>query len=99
VVSALKALEDELRERGILPELASAGVKEESGSKFYDKAANKSLMDAQRVAQLESLNHDLKVRVTELEKEIEVLRSKLASSRETVEAVGDGLSVFLQCPS
>lgn len=98
VREALKDLEDALRERGILPQLTDAGNKSQAGAKLYDKTATRSSMDSRRVAQLESINHDLQVRVEKLEKENEVLRSKLASSKETVEAINDGLMVFTQCP-
>jgi chromosome segregation ATPase len=99
VKQELKALEDRLRERGILPSLTESAKKAQSGAKLYDKTAKKSAMDSQRVAQLESANHDLKVRISKLEKEVEVLQSKLASSKETVEAINDGLVVFTQCPT
>ena len=95
VVAALKALEDGLRERGILPPLTENGSSPEP--KLYDPSSRKSGLDAQRVAHLESANHDLKVRVEALEKENEALRSKLASSAETVEAISDGLSIFEAC--
>jgi len=98
VKDELKDLEDRLRERGVLPSLTASGDKAQSAAKLYDKTAKKSGMDSQRVAQLESSNYDLKVRISALEKEVEVLRSKLASSRETVEAINDGLVVFTQCP-
>lgn len=99
VVSALKELEGELRERGILPPLTEAGEKARSGPKLYDKNARSVSMDLLRVAHLESDNHDLRVQIEALEKENEALRSKLSSSQETVEAIRDGLAVFTQCPS
>jgi hypothetical protein len=98
VKAALKDLEDRLRERGVLPPLTDSGKKAQTGSKLYDRTAKKSSLDSQRVAQLESKNHDLQVRIEKLEKENEALRAKLASSRETVEAINDGLVVFTQCP-
>lgn len=99
VKKELKKLEDGLRERGVLPPLTDMGRKAESGAKLYDKTAKRSSIDSQRVAQLESTNHDLQVRVEKLEKENEELRAKLASSKETVEAINDGLVVFTQCPT
>jgi len=98
VKAALKELEDRLRERGVLPPLTDSGKKAQTGSKLYDRTAKQSSLDSQRVAQLESKNHDLQVRIEKLEKENEALRAKLASSRETVEAINDGLVVFTQCP-
>jgi predicted nucleic acid-binding Zn-ribbon protein len=97
VKDELKDLEDGLRERGVLPSLTTSEDKAQSAAKLYDKTAKKSAMDSRRVAQLESSNH-LKVRISELETEVKKLRSKLASSRETVEAINDGLVVFTQCP-
>lgn len=99
VVSALKELESELRDRGVLPPLTEQGEKAQSGPKLFDKKAHSASMDAQRVAHLESDNHDLRVRIDKLEKENEALRSKLCSSKETIEAITDGLAVFTQCPS
>jgi len=98
VKAALKDLEDGLRDRGILPPQTESGKKVQAGSKLYDKTAKQSSIDSQRVAQLESKNHDLQVRIEKLEQENEALRAKLASSRETVEAINDGLVVFTQCP-
>jgi len=98
VKAALKDLEDRLRKRGVLPPLTESGQKAQAGAKLYDKTAKRSSIDSQRVAQLESTNHDLQVRIEKLEKENNALRAKLASSKETVEAINDGLVVFSQCP-
>ncbi|MFL1484788.1 VPA1267 family protein [Marinobacter sp. LN3S78] len=98
VKQALKDLEDSLRERAVLPPLTDSGKKAQAGAKLYDKTARRSSADSQRLAQLESTNHDLQVRIEKLEKENEALRSKLASTSETVEAIKDGLVVFTQCP-
>ncbi|WP_417500894.1 VPA1267 family protein [Marinobacter sp.] len=97
VKAALKDLEDRLRERGILPPLTESGRKEQADAKLYDKTAKRSFIDSQRVAQLETANHDLQVRIEKLEKENYELRAKFASSKETVEAINDGLVVFAQC--
>lgn len=99
VVEILKNLEDDLRKRGVLPPLTEAGAKVRTGPNLYDKKAKRSLMDSKRIAHLEASNHDFKVRIADLEREVEELRSRLASSRETVEAINDGLMVFTQCPS
>lgn len=97
VKAALKDLEDRLRQRGVLPPLTESGQKAQADAKLYDKTAKRSSIDSQRVAQLESANHDLQVRIEKLEKENDELRAKLASSKETVEAINDGLVVFAQC--
>lgn len=98
VKQELKNLEDRLRARGVLPPLNDSGKKARAGVKLYDTTAQKSETNSERVAKLESSNHDLRARISELEKEVVKLRSRLASNRETVEAVKDGLMVFTQCP-
>jgi len=98
VKSELADLEEELRKRGVLPLLTEAAKQVEAGPKLYDKNAKRAAMDSRRVAQLEAVNHDLKVRVSDLEKQVEELQSKLGSAKETVEAINDGLSVFTLCP-
>lgn len=98
IVAALGLLEDELRGRGVLPQLTGTGEKAKSEPKLYDKTAKRSSLDSLRVAKLESTNHDLQVQIEKLEKENEALRSKLASNKETVEAINDSLTVFTQCP-
>lgn len=95
VVAALKELEDGLRKRGVLPPIIKKGST--PGPKTYDPSFKQSALDAHHVAHLESANHDLRVRVEALERENEVLRSKLASRTETVEAISDGLAIFEAC--
>jgi hypothetical protein len=99
VKAELRSLENGLRARGVLPPLTVTGEKAQTEPKLYDKAAKRTGMDSRRMALLESENHDLKVQVEKLQKENERLHSKLASSRETVDAITDGLTVFMQCPS
>jgi len=99
VKTELQALENDLRVRGVLPPLTEKGEKAQAEPKLYDKSAKRSGMDSRRVALLEAENHDLKAQVEKLQKESELLHSKFASSRETVDAITDGLTVFMQCPS
>lgn len=99
IKEALRSLEDQLRDRGVLPPLTETGREAQIGPKLYDKTANQATRDSKHVAQLELSNYDLKVRIAEFEKEVEELRSQLASSKESIEAVKDGLTVFTLCPS
>jgi len=99
VKAELQALEDDLRARGVLPPLTEKGERVQSEPKLYDTAAKRAGMDSRRVALLEAETHDLKVQIEKLQKENELLHSKLASSKETVDAITDGLTVFMQCLS
>ncbi|WP_305815644.1 VPA1267 family protein [Photobacterium leiognathi] len=68
---ALKALEDELRDRSILPPLTNSAKKNECKPKAYDNTANRKLLDSKRVSSLEAENIELKAKVKELEKRLE----------------------------
>ncbi|TKF32988.1 hypothetical protein FCV50_08185 [Vibrio kanaloae] len=68
---ALKALEDELRGKGVLPPLTDAAKKNADKPKAYDNAANRKLLDSKRVSSLEAENIELKAKVRELEKRLE----------------------------
>ena len=67
VKEALEALEDRLRENGILPPLSEAGKKAQGSPKKYDNTVNRKLLDSKRVAALEAENTELKAKVKELE--------------------------------
>ncbi|MDO6642039.1 VPA1267 family protein [Shewanella sp. 10N.286.51.B2] len=69
--TALKALEDELRGKGVLPPLTNAAKKNADKPKAYDNTANRKLLDSKRVSLLESENIELKAKVKELEKRLE----------------------------
>ncbi|MFS1993621.1 VPA1267 family protein [Vibrio breoganii] len=69
--NALKALEDELRGKGVLPPLTDAAKKNEGKPQAYDNTANRKLLDSKRVSSLEAENIELKVKVKELEKRLE----------------------------
>lgn len=98
VVTALGKLEDDLRDRGVLPALTQAAKKAQAEPKKYDNSAAKTAFDKRRNAQLEADNHNLRVQVAQLEGEIEALKSKLASSSEMLESINE-LGIFRQCPS
>ena len=68
---ALKALEGELRDRGVLPPLTEAARKNEGKPQAYDNTANRKLLDSKRVLSLEADNIELKAKVKELEKRLE----------------------------
>ncbi|MEZ9005753.1 VPA1267 family protein [Vibrio splendidus] len=68
---ALKALEDELRGKGVLPPLTDAAKKNEAKPQAYDNTANRKLLDSKRVSSLEAENIELKAKVKELEKRLE----------------------------
>lgn len=65
--SALKALEDSLREKGVLPPLTESAKKPTDTPKQYDNNANRKTLDAKRLSSLEAENIDLKAKVKELE--------------------------------
>ncbi len=68
---ALKALEDELRGKAVLPPLTDAAKKNEGKPQAYDNTANRKLLDSKRVSSLEAENIELKAKVKELEKRLE----------------------------
>lgn len=69
--NALKALEDELRGKDVLPPLTDAAKKNEGKPQAYDNTANRKLLDSKRVSSLEAENIELKAKVSELEKRLE----------------------------
>ncbi len=68
---ALKALEGELRDRGVLPPLTEAAKKNGGKPQAYDNTANRKLLDSKRVSSLEAENIELKAKVKDLEKRLE----------------------------
>ncbi|WP_275898172.1 VPA1267 family protein [Marinobacter sp. BW6] len=99
VKAVLKALEDQLRERGVLPPLTEVGKQSLATPKRYDASSKKHALDHGRLGKLEAENQDLKVQFEKLQQENARLKARLAAHQETVDAVNDGLSVFLKCPS
>ncbi|PMM15847.1 VPA1267 family protein [Vibrio breoganii] len=69
--NALKALEDELRGKGVLPPLTDTAKKNEGKPQAYDNTVNRKLLDSKRVSSLEAENIELKAKVKELEKRLE----------------------------
>lgn len=68
---ALKALEDKLRDKGILPPLTESARNNADKPKQYDNTANRKLLDSKRVSTLETENIELKAKVKELEGKLE----------------------------
>lgn len=99
IKTELQDLENDLRDSGVLPPLTEQGEQEREGPKLYDRSVSQSRIDGTRIAQLEASNHELQVKVEELQKENADLRQQLALHKETVDAIDDGLAVFKQCPS
>ena len=67
----LKALEDELRDKGVLPPLTELAKNNADKPKAYDCTTNRKLLDSKRVSSLEVENIELKAKVKELEKRLE----------------------------
>lgn len=68
---ALKALEDSLRDKGVLPPLTESAKIDTDKPKQYDNTVNRKLLDSKRVSALEAENIELKVKVKELESKLE----------------------------
>ena len=68
---ALKILEEELRDKGVLPPLTESAKKNADKPKIYDSTTNRKLLDSKRVSSLEVENIELKAKVNELEKRLE----------------------------
>ncbi len=66
----VKALEDKLRNRGVLPQFTGKAIKADK-SKEYDNTVNRRTMDSRRVSSLEQENIELKAKVNELKSKLE----------------------------
>jgi hypothetical protein len=63
----LKKLEDNLRDKGVLPPLTDTAKKEADKPKQYDNTANRKALDSKRSSSLEAENIELKAKIKELE--------------------------------
>tara|TARA_R110002012_G_scaffold275842_2_gene462544 strand:- start:810 stop:1250 length:441 start_codon:yes stop_codon:yes gene_type:complete len=81
---ALKKLEDELRDEGVLPPLTKTAKQNADKPKQYDNTANKKLLDSKRVSALEAENIELKAKVKELESKLE----RFGELNETLSEMG-----------
>lgn len=84
VKQSLQKLEDELRERGVLPPLVKSTTKKDE-PKEYSNKATADILNIKRLAELEAENVELRAKVDELEKELE----KLERYDELSEAVSE----------
>lgn len=98
VRGALEALENQLREKGVLPPLSAAGEAAKSGPKKYEQGEKSRAFEAQRMAQLEKENHDLRAQIKVLEERCAAAEKRLLLSQHTQDAINE-LGVFKQCPS
>lgn len=69
--SALKALEDNLRGKGVLPPLTKSVQQATDDLKQYDNNANRNTLDTKRLSRLEAENIELKAKIKELESKLE----------------------------
>ncbi len=67
IKTALENLEQNLRDRGVLPELTETAQAQRSEPKRYDPSINQRAMEARRLSVLEQENIELKARVATLE--------------------------------
>ena len=67
IKTALENLEQDLRDRGVLPELTETAKAQRSEPKRYDPSVNKRAMESRRLLVLEQENIELKARVATLE--------------------------------
>ncbi|MGI1939138.1 VPA1267 family protein [Shewanella oncorhynchi] len=63
----LKRLEDNLRDKGVLPSLTESAKNESCKPKQYDNTTNRKVLDSRRLSSLEAENIELKAKVNELE--------------------------------
>ena len=97
VKAALSQLESDLRKRGVLPRLTQKSDEPKSKARLYDQSENKSREESMRIGVLEVSNHDLRVKVAELETKVRLLEQRLAANSEVFEAIDD-LQIFRLCP-
>lgn len=81
---ALKALEDNLRDKGVLPPLSESAKKNADNPKQYDNTVNRKQLDSKRVSGLEAENIELKAKVKELESQLE----RFGELNETLSEMG-----------
>lgn len=67
IKEALEKLEQDLRDRGVLPPLTETAQAQRSEPKPYDPSINRRALDSKRLSALEQENIELKARVAALE--------------------------------
>ncbi|NMP15863.1 hypothetical protein HII16_05885 [Thalassotalea sp. Y01] len=80
----LKALEDDLRKRNILPQLTDSGKETDIKSKEYDSSDNLSRLNSKRLALLEAENIELKSVIKGLKNQLE----RYGELTETISEMG-----------
>ncbi|MFT5718495.1 MAG: hypothetical protein ACI9T7_002702 [Oleiphilaceae bacterium] len=68
---ALKQLEDDLRDRDLLPPLTDMAKNEFDKPQKYDNTSNRIALDSKRLSSLEAENIELKAKVKELKGQLE----------------------------
>lgn len=71
IKTALKILENDLRDRGVLPPLAQQTKDNADKPKEYDSTAKKKYLESNRIAALEAENLELKAEVAKLTGKLE----------------------------
>jgi hypothetical protein len=66
----LEALENELRQRSVLPPLTGLAEAQRKAPKRYDQSENNRAGDSRRLSQLEQENIELKAKVAELQTQL-----------------------------
>ena len=67
----LKALEDNLREKDVLPRLTEEAEKSAGKPKQYDNTTNRKILESKRLSALEAENIELKVKIETLKSRLE----------------------------
>lgn len=67
IVPALAALEDSLRDRGVLPKKTDERIEKEKQPKEFDQSATSNALTKRRSSKLEQENIELKATIRELE--------------------------------
>ncbi len=70
IKESLERLEQELRDRGVLPSLTKSAQAQQSEPKRYDAGANNRAAESKRLSTLEQENVELKARVATLEAQL-----------------------------
>lgn len=65
--TSLKKLEDDLRDKGVLPPLTDMAKSEIDKPKQYDNTSNRKALNSRHLSSLEAENIELKAKVKELE--------------------------------
>lgn len=84
IKAALRKLEDDLRNRGVLPPIVEATTEDESKPHMREPGKLRSVLDAERLHRLETDNACMKAEVAELKRSLE----KYATLRDALALTG-----------